>query len=159
MLFQDQVQALVRAGVSFVVVGGVAANLQGFTRATYDLDICFEPSLDNRRRLAALLREWKAYPRGVDAGLPFVLDAKALATSHVLTLTTSWGDIDVMDEVKGVGSFEQVLAESEEVVVGHVRFRSLGLPGLLEAKRAAGRPKDRDQIPELEALLELRRRR
>ena len=38
-------------------------------------------------------------------------------------------------------------------------FRILDLPALIAAKRATGRPKDRDQLPELEALLELTRRR
>ncbi len=36
-----------------------------------------------------------------------------------------------------------------------VRFRVLDLPSLIKAKRAAGRPRDYDHLPELEALLAL----
>lgn len=147
------------AGVRFVVVGGVAAGVQGSTRATFDVDICYDPSLDNRERLSEALKQWKAVLRGAEPGLPFVLDGKALVISHVLTLTTALGDLDVMDSVAGVGDFDDVLKASLEVEAGAVRFRALGLPGLLIAKRAAGRPKDLAQIPELEALLEMRRRR
>jgi hypothetical protein len=46
-----------------------------------------------------------------------------------------------------------------EVEGGRLRFRILDLPALIAAKRAVGRPKDREQLPELEALRELRRRR
>lgn len=153
------IAGLTQSGVRFVVVGGVAAGVQGSVRATFDVDICYDPAPDNREKLAAVLNEWKSYLRGVDPGLPWTLDAKALAISHVLTLSTSLGDLDVMDSVAGVGEYDDVLGESVEVEAGGVRFRALSLAALLEAKRAAARPKDLAQIPELEALLALRRRK
>jgi hypothetical protein len=39
-----------------------------------------------------------------------------------------------------------------------VSFRVLDLPSLIKAKRAAGRPRDFEHLPELEALLALSRR-
>lgn len=158
MLFQSQLDGLVSAKVRFVVIGGVAANLHGSGRATYDLDICYDPAPANRERLAAVLTGWDAYLRGVEAGLPFVLDARALEISHVLTLTTRLGDLDVMDSVAGVGEFPDVLANSVAIEAGGVRFRVLDLSALLAAKRAAGRPKDLAQIPDIEALLAMRKR-
>jgi hypothetical protein len=157
--FRSQIQALVRAEVRFVVVGGVAAGLHGLARVTFDLDICYDPAPDNRARLAALLRSLKAYPRGVERGLPFLVDARQLEITPVLTLTTSLGDLDIMDRVAGVGEFRDVWDSSVEVEAGGLRFRILDLPALIAAKRAVGRPKDREQLPELEALRELRRRR
>jgi predicted nucleotidyltransferase len=76
-----------------------------------------------------------------------------------MTLVTRRGLIDVMDRVAGVGEFAQVFAESEEVQGSGMRFRVLTLPALIRAKRAAGRKKDRDQLPELEALFELTKKR
>ena len=158
MLFQSQIEGLVAAKVRFVVIGGVAANLHGSVRATFDLDICYDPAPANRERLATVLNDLGAYLRGVEPGLPFVLDAKALETSHVLTLSTTLGDIDVMDSIAGVGEFPDVLANSVAVEAGGVRFRALDLPALLSAKRAAGRPKDLAQIPDIEALIATRER-
>lgn len=157
-LFQSQIDELVRADVRFVVIGGVAAGLHGMARATFDLDICYDPEPDNRAHLATVLARWKAYLRGVEAGLPFVMDARQLQITPVMTLTTSLGDLDVMDRVAGVGEYAAVLANSVETMVGDTRIRILDLPGLISAKRAANRPKDREQLPELEALLELRRK-
>jgi hypothetical protein len=156
-LFIGQIATLARAHVRFVVIGGVAAGLHGLARATFDLDICYDPAPENRERLARVLAGWGAYLRGVEPGLPFTMDARQLAVSPVMTLTTSTGDLDVMDRVAGVGDFEQVERRSVEVRGGGVVFRILDLPALVAAKRAAGRPRDRDQLPDLEALLARRK--
>jgi len=157
-LFAGQIIALTRADVHFVVTGGVAAGLHGSARATFDLDICYDPTLENRTRLAQVLVSWHAYLRGVEPGLPFTMDARQLVIAPVMTLVTDTGDLDVMDRVQGLGSFEVVLARSVEARLGEVVFRILDLPALIAAKRASARPKDLAQLPELEALLALRRR-
>jgi predicted nucleotidyltransferase len=75
-----------------------------------------------------------------------------------MTLTTDVGDIDVLDLVPGVGDYRAVVAASERVTIGDVEFQSLGLEALIASKRAVRRPKDLEQLIELEALLDLRRR-
>lgn len=47
-------------------------------------------------RLGHQLREWNAYPRGIEAGLPFIMDAATLRAVPRLALTTTKGDIDVV---------------------------------------------------------------
>lgn len=137
-------------------VGGVAARAHGSARITEDLDVCYNPSLENRRRLATLLERWHGYPREVEEGLPFIMDAKTLAISPILTLTTDEGALDLFDSVAGIGSYQEMVKQSVPVGGGEIRFLALGLPGLIDSKRAAGRTRDLAQIPELEALLELR---
>jgi hypothetical protein len=153
------VRGLVEAEVEFVVIGGLAARAHGSARITEDLDVCYRPDPANVLRLATLLREWNAYPRGVERGLPFIMDERTFRDTAIMTLMTDQGAIDVMHQVPGVGDYEEVLGSSVAVSAGSVTFRALDLPALLSAKRATGRPKDLAQIPELEALLELRRRR
>lgn len=147
---------LVAAGVEFVVIGGVAAAAHGSVHVTNDLDICYSSSAENIERLARLLEKWKAYPRGVERGLPFIMDVKTLRACPVLTLSTSEGDLDVFDEVAGVGKYSAVAKAAEEFEAYDTRFLVLGLEGLLKAKRAAGRPKDLAHLRELEALAVLR---
>ena len=142
-------------GIEFVVIGGVAARAHGSARITEDLDVCYDPSPENCRRLTSLLQRWHGYPREVEQGLPFIMDAKTLAISPILTLTTDQGALDLFDSVPGIGSYHDVVKRSVPVDGGEVRFLALGLPGLIDAKRAAGRTRDLAQIPELEALLEL----
>lgn len=149
------VSGLVEGGVRFVVIGGVAGAAHGSRRLTDDLDICYEPSQENRKRLAARLGLWRAYPRGVELSLPFVLDEVTLHRSPMLTLRTDEGDLDCFIAVKGVGVYSDVAAASDPANVGALQFRVLSLPALIKAKRAAGRPKDQEALLELEALQEL----
>src|SRR6266545_4754483 len=148
-------QGLRASEVKFVVLGGVAATAHGSRRVTDDVDICYDPGRANVRRLAKLLRRWDAYPRGIDRGLPFFMDERQFRTTPIMTLTTREGFIDVLDIVKGVGDYSKCRKRSAEVEAFEIRFRVLDLPALIDAKRAAGRPKDIDQLPELEALLAL----
>jgi hypothetical protein len=149
---------LTKNKIKFVVIGGVAAAVHGSSRVTNDLDICYDSGArGNVEELAKLLARWKAYPRGVEKGLPFIMDERTVRGAPVMTLITTQGDIDVMDRVAGVGDYEAVQKHSERISALGVNFRVLDLPSLIKAKRAAGRPRDFDHLPELEALLQLRR--
>lgn len=152
-------RGLTGAGVRFVVIGGVAGVAQGWARVTNDVDVCYDPSPENRERLAAVLAGWHGYLRGVEPGLPFVLDARTLRDVPVLTLVTDEGDLDVMDRVQGVGDYARVASASETIVIEGVPTPTLSLDALIAAKRATGRRKDRQDLIELEALREERRRR
>lgn len=152
MSLESMLSGLTSADVRFVVIGGVAAAAHGSRRVTDDLDICYDTSPSNVRRLAGLLEEWKAYPRGIEPGLPFFMDERQFRTTPLMTLATSEGFIDVLDVVKGVGAHDECRARSLGIGAFDVRFRILDLAALIDAKRAAGRPRDLDQLPELLAL-------
>ncbi len=141
--------------VKFIVVGGVAATAHGSRRVTDDLDICYDTGEANLARLSAMLAEWEAYPRGIERGLPFFMDERQFRITRVMTLTTREGFLDVLDIVKGVGPYPDCRRRSTAIEAFDIRFRVLDLPALIDAKKAAGRPKDIDQLPELEALLAL----
>ena len=158
MSLKTMLGGLTRKKVQFVVVGGVAAVAHGSSRVTNDLDICYDTADANIRALALLLASWQGYPRGVERGLPFIMDERTLQNAPILTLTTKEGDIDVMDRIAGVGPYAAVREHSEKVSALGVNFRVLDLPWLIKAKRAAGRPRDFDHLPELEALLALSRK-
>jgi hypothetical protein len=151
-------RGLTEAGIEFVVVGGVASVLAGSPRVTNDLDICYDPSDENISRLALLLGSWSPYPRGVEPGLPFPMDERTFRVTPLMTLRTIEGDIDLLDRVEGVGSFDEAMKAAVEYEVFGIRFHALDLPALIASKRAASRPKDLAQLPELEALLALRSR-
>lgn len=152
MTFGSMLQGLREGRVAFVVIGGIAAAAHGSRRVTDDLDICYDASEANVTRLARLLAGWEAYPRGIERGLPFFMDTKQFRVTPLMTLTGREGFIDVLDEVKGVGGFAECRSRSVDIKAFDIRFRILDLDALIDAKRAAGRPKDIDQIPELEAL-------
>ena len=151
---------LVAARVRFVVVGGVAGALHGSERVTNDLDIVYDArSPATVEALATLLAEWNAYPRAVERGLPFIMDARTLRAAPILTLVTREGDLDVLDRIDGVGEYAKVAAHVERMTAFGIAFDVLDLPTLIRAKRATARPKDQEALLELEVLRDERKRR
>jgi hypothetical protein len=94
------------------------------------------------------------YLRGAPPGLPFVLDVPTLRNGLNFTLTTKLGDLDLLGEVAGGGTYKELLPRTFVVEAFGVKFRCVDLPTLIKLKRAAGRPKDLEAIAELEALRE-----
>jgi hypothetical protein len=160
MIFASMLAGLVAARVRFVVVGEVAGALHGSERVTNDLDIVYDARDPvTVEALASLLAEWGAYPRGVERGLPIIMDARMLRAAPTLTLVTREGDLDVLERIDGVGDYAKVAAHVERVGAFGIAFQVMDLPTLIRAKRATGRGKDREALLELEALREERRRR
>jgi predicted nucleotidyltransferase len=143
-------------GVEFVVIGGLAMIAHGSTYLTKDLDICYSRTPANLAALVAALTPLHPYLRGVPPGLPFQLDVPTLQAGLNFTLTTDSGHLDLLGEVSGVGSYPQVLTQSDDCTMFGMSIRVLSLDGLIAAKKAAGRGKDRQHVLELEELKKLR---
>jgi hypothetical protein len=148
------VRALIDAEVEFVLIGGWSAIIHGSRYMTDDLDICYSRKAENLGRLASTLAPFHPRLRGLPEGLPFIWDEHTLRNGTVFTLMTDLGDIDLFGEVRGLGSFDEVVACSEMVEAFDRSVRTLDLKSLIKAKRALGRPKDLMALPELESLLE-----
>jgi hypothetical protein len=62
--------------------------------STWEIRVERKPS--KLERLAQQLRDWNAYPRGIEPGLAFIMDAATLRAVSHLALVTTKGDIDVL---------------------------------------------------------------
>jgi predicted nucleotidyltransferase len=143
--------------VEFVIIGGAAAVLHGSAYVTGDLDVCYSREKENLKRLATALAPFNPSLRGAPKNLPFQLDADSLKAGLNFTLTTDLGNLDILGEVTGLGAYSEALAFSEEIEIFGMRCKVLTLEGLIKTKRAVGRAKDQRLLPELEALLEIRK--
>ena len=150
--FQTLLATLACHRVNFIVIGGAAAIAHGSARLTQDLDIIYERSTENHGRLIAALADYEPYLRGVPQGLPFRWEVATLERGLNFTLVTSVGDIDLMGEIPGGGTYQDLAPDAIELQVFESRCLCLSLPQLIRAKRAAGRAKDWEAIAELEAM-------
>ena len=150
--FSGLLRALLDASVDFILVGGVAGTLHGAARATYDIDVVYSRAPANLSRLVDALAPRAPYLRGAPPGLPFSFDVETLRQGLNFTLTTTLGDIDLLGDVPGGRTYEDLLAHSEPIALLGATCRCVTLEGLIRLKRAAGRPKDLEAIAELEAL-------
>ena len=145
---------LVRGKVDFILVGGMAAILHGSARVTFDVDVVYDRSPANIRRLIAALEPYSPYLRGAPPGLPFSLDEHTVRKGLNFTLTTQVGDLDLFGEIAGAGAYRDVLPYADETEAFGVNFLCVGLDRLIHMKRAARRPKDLEAIAELSVILE-----
>jgi hypothetical protein len=153
--FQRILKVLFEAKVRFVIIGGAAAAAHGSAFPTFDLDICYDRSRDNLKRLASALVPFQPQLRGIANHLPFQFDAITIANGMNFTLSTDLGDIDLLGEVLGIGGYKEVRTLSVKLVLFGQECAVLSLDGLIQSKRATGRTKDLLTLPEIEALREI----
>jgi predicted nucleotidyltransferase len=153
--FERVLVTLADAQVRFVIVGGLAVTIHGSAYVTFDLDFCYARDAENLASLANILQPFNPRVRGAPAELPFRFDEETLKRGLSFTLSTELGDLDLLGEVTGIGDYADVLASSEHVELFDRTFNVLTLDALIASKRDAGRPKDLQVLPELEALREI----
>ena len=156
--FARLLAALVSHGVEFIVIGGFAATAHGSAHVTVDLDVVYARSAENVQRLASALAPLDPYLRGAPPGLPFKFDPDTIRRGLNFTLVTTAGDIDLLGEATGGGTYEALVPRSEVRRLFDLDLRFVDLETLIRLKRAAGRPKDLERIAELEAIREERKK-
>ena len=75
------------------------------------------------------------------------------------TLSTTAGDLDLLGEITGGGTYEELLTHSRPLELFGLQCLCIDLETLIHVKRAAGRPMDFEALAELETLREERDRR
>ena len=155
--FDEVLRVFVRNEVEFIVVGGIAAILQGSPLTTEDVDVVYLSSEENNFRLAKALGELKAYYFD-PAGRQIEPDASRLAAMRIHLLKTRCGRVDVLRTVGKDLAFHDLVGKSKVLEVEELRVRVLDLETIIETKEHADRPKDRYQLLFLRQLLaEIRR--
>ncbi len=142
--FRDFIKALNNNSVDYMLVGGYAVILHGYRRTTGDMDIWVRNNKDNYEKLLKVFSEF---------GLPVLdmtednflnsnkMDVFSYGRSPVL--------IEIMTVMKGC-DFDEAYALSQFFEVDGLSIRAVHINTLKEAKKAAGRFKDLDDLEKLE---------
>jgi predicted nucleotidyltransferase len=153
-------EAILRAlrDVEFILVGGVAAAVQGAPVVTQDVDILYRIEPSNLARLEEALLTLDAVTRDDPRRLRFGI-SHLRTKGHKLTITTA-GALDVLGSVNAEQLlFEDLLPHTDRMDFDGLEVRVLRLAKLVELKRQLGRPKDLAVLPLLEATLKERQNR
>jgi len=138
---QDVFASFQRHEVRYLVIGGIAAVLHGVPRATFDLDILIEPSVDNAKRLLMALSE-------AGLGTASLLGAEELLANEI-TIFKDRVRIDVQTSTPGLDF--ATAWERRQVMRYHDQpFFVVSKQDLIRSKRAAGRPVDLEDARLLE---------
>lgn len=133
--------------VEYIMVGGFATNLHGFSRTTADIDLWLKDTVQNRRNFRSAL---------VSMGLP---DYAALETVQMVpgwsSLRLDSGfELDVMTSLAGFpsGSFDQCFEMASVATIQEIPIPFLHINHLIQAKKQSARPKDLLDVIELEKI-------
>lgn len=154
------ITTLARHAVEYILVGAVAARLQGFPRLTADADITPATDAANLERLAAALRELHArvYTESVPEGLPFDISAAMLERARMWNLVTDAGRLDIIFQPSGTDGYPDLVRGALAFTVYGTSIRAASLADILRSKEAAGRPQDRQDALLIREMLARDRR-
>lgn len=147
--FERIVVVLNEHGVKYVVIGGLAALLQGVPlERTADIDVTPSADSENRRRLAAALRDLKARLRapGLYEPMEISLDERTFTGMRTMTFVTEFGPFDVCFIPDGTTGYDDLVRDARVVERGGVRIPVASVKDIIRSKRATGREKDAEHL-------------
>lgn len=141
--------------VEFVLVGALAARLQGFPRLTADVDLTPARTPANIERLGAALRELDArvYTESVPEGLAFDCSAASLARADIWNLVTAAGRVDIIFHLAGIDGYDTLRANAVHFEIHGSPLFAASLGDILRSKEAVDRPQDRQDAVVIREML------
>ena len=141
--FQDFIKCFNRHKVRYVLVGGYAVIYHGYNRSTGDLDIFVEATVANYNRIAEAFEEFKMSV--FDMTQSTFLNTESY---EVFTFGVPPVSIDIITVLRGV-TFDEAFTMSTNGLIDGITIRVLLKNGLLLAKKLSNRPKDLEDIHQL----------
>lgn len=145
-------EELLKAGIDFILVGGLAAVIQGSPVTTMDVDIVHNQSPENVAKLLAFLTSVDAIYRRLDDKLIKPKECDLSGKGHAL-FTTRLGPLDVLAVIEEGKSYDELLDHTVEIDFRGYPLRVLDLKMLVQLKRTSRDPKDKQRLPVLKETL------
>lgn len=161
-LFEPLFEALNRAGVRYVVVGGFATVLHGHARLTADIDLVVDLVPDEARKAVETLTGLGFRPRAPVEPFAFADPAVRQQWVHEkgMRVFSLWNPANPMLEVDLFAEhpidFEELWSRAEIIGLTRTLVRIASIRDLIRLKRLAGRPQDLADIEALEIILRRR---
>ncbi len=148
-------KGLNEAGIEFIVVGGLAAIIQGAPITTSDLDIVHRQTDGNISKLIKFLKSVDAYHRRPDDIIIEPTKKQLKEKGHIL-LTTRFGPLYISAFIEKDYGFEELLCNTVEIIFQGHKVYVLSLETIIKLKRDSKDPKDIYRMPILEETLQQR---
>ncbi len=161
MLYEDLFEEFDKKKVKYLVVGGMAVNLLGGFRATFDLDILIELSESNVQKLVSILKK-KGFKIRNPVDVVLLADPNArqewIQKKNIKAFNffheKDVAQVDVI--IESPVSYEKGIKTAFWVSWDSNRIPVISLENLIEMKRAAGRPIDQADILDLRKIKKIR---
>lgn len=147
------------AGIRYIVVGGIAVNLYGIPRMTYDIDLLLDMDDRNIESFIQLLKEWGFKPK-VPVDIAEFADGakrndwiknKNMKAFNLMNPEWAIREIDVLIDTPV--DFAKADRGKKVVMIQNVPVPIIGIDDLIMMKEKAGRQQD---VADVRSLKELR---
>jgi len=142
--FRDFLNALNKADVRYILVGGYSVVLHGYSRTTGDMDLWMDRTSENYNRI---IKAFQIF------GMPLFDMTEYNFLSHpiwdVFTFGTPPVAIDIMVKIDGL-NFEDIFQKAIYFEDDDLKIRTINRNDLIAAKKIAGRAKDINDLENLE---------
>lgn len=146
------IEGLIKAEVKFILVGGLAAVIQGAPVTTMDVDIVHSRSSENVSKLFAFLKSIDAIYRRPDNKIIAPKEEDFSGMGHAL-FSTRIGPLDVLAFIEERKTYEDLLNHTIEIEFRGHTIQVLDIKMLIALKRKSKDPKDKQRLPVLEETL------
>lgn len=145
-------------GIRYIVVGGVAVNLHGIPRMTYDIDILLDMEESNIKRFIELMKEWGFKPRVPVPIDDFADESKRRNWVHNKNMKAftfvnpDWAisEIDVI--IESPVDYRKAINTTINLSAGNLTIPVLSINDLIAMKKGTGRKHDQIDVEYLEKM-------
>ena len=140
--FKEFVGLLIKNKAEYLVVGGYAVAIHGYPRYTGDLDVWLNPTPENAKSIVKTVNEFGFSSFNLT-------ESDFTKAGNIIQLGYPPLRIDLLTKVDGV-SFDECFINRKEVEMDNLIVNFIGYEDLLKNKRESGRPRDIDDIENLQ---------
>ena len=145
-------EGLCIAGVEFILVGGLAAVVQGAPITTMDVDIVPRQTSDNLSRLLDFLKSIDACHRRLDNKIiPPALEH--ISGKGQALFRTRLGPLDILAIIEGGRSYDNLIEHTIKIDFRNSKLLVLDLETLVELKKSSKDSKDKQRLSVLKETL------
>ncbi len=158
--YQQFFNGIDKEGIDYLVVGGLAVNLHGIPRMTYDIDLVILLDTENILRLIKILDRWGYYPRA-PVQAEELADEKKRAhwiKEKNMKAFTFYNDNEPLGEIGLIIDspipYDALRKTAVLFDIGGVNVPVISIPDLIEVKLQSGRSQDLADVEHLRTILE-----
>jgi len=145
-------------GIRYIVVGGIAVNLYGIPRMTYDIDLLLDTDDKNIKKFLELLKKWGFKPKIPVDMMDFAsrdkreewMQDKNMKAFNLVNPNWAISEIDIV--LNSPVNYEQGYTKVNKITLHGVSIPVLSLDDLIKMKQGTGREQDKRDIRYLRNL-------
>ena len=142
--FKEFLRLLEDNNVEYILVGGYAVGYHGYPRPTGDIDFWVSNKKENAERIVRVLCEF-----GFDS--PELSVSLFTAENSIVRMGVAPFKLELITHIDGV-KFDDCYSRQIETVIDGCKVKVIALNDLLANKKASGRPKDINDVLELDKI-------